>query len=297
MADDGRLRRTMLFVPGDDTRKIAKATGLPADSVILDLEDGVGITNKEAARGVITDVLTSSDYNFGRTERLVRLNADSTGLQLDDLHATIGAKPDGFVLPKVEFADPIRQIDALLTEYEHKSGIPTGTLKLLALVETALGIVNLREIAISAPRLVGLIFGADDMAASLGAMRSAGDPEVEHARRELVLNCAAFGLQCIDTPWVAIHDLDGLREDTTRAMRLGYTGRTLIHPSHLEPVNAIFVPPDDVIDRAQRMIAAHDSHQSEGKGVFVFEGRMVDMPAVRQSERIVARARAAGRID
>jgi citrate lyase beta subunit len=140
------------------------------------------------------------------------------------------------------------------------------------------------------------MFGADDMAASLGATRTSGDPEVEYERRELVLYCAAFDLQCIDTPWVNIQDLDGLREDTERVMHLGYTGRLVIHPSHLEPINEIFTPPDEAIDFARRMIQAHDQHQAQGKGVFVFEGRMIDMPGIRQSERVLARAQAASRL-
>jgi citrate lyase beta subunit len=296
MADDGRLRRSLLFVPGDDTRKIAKATTLPADSVILDLEDGVGISAKEDARKVVFDVLTSGEHDFGPRERLVRLNGDTTGLQADDLRAIIDAKPDGFVLPKVETSAVIRYVAHILTNEEARMGLAPGTFKLLCLVETARGIVNLKDIASSDARLVGLIFGADDMAASLGATRTPGDPEVEHEHRELRLYCAAYDLQCIDTPWVNIADLAGLRDDTARAMRLGYTGRTLIHPSHIEPVNEIFAPSDEAIDYARRMIEAHDAHQAQGKGVFVFEGRMIDMPGIRQSERVMSRAKAAGKL-
>lgn len=296
MADDGRLRRTLLFVPGDDTRKIAKVSTLSADSIILDLEDGVGIANKEAARRTIHEALTSGQIDFGRAERLVRLNGDTTGLQEEDLRATIGAKPDGFVLPKVETGAVIRYIARILTGSEAQMGLAPGTIKLLALVETARGILNLKDICTADARLVGLMFGADDLAASLGATRTPGDAEVEHERSELRLYCAAYDLQCIDTPWVNIRDIDGLREETLRVLRLGYTGKLVIHPSHIAPINEIFTPPDEVIDLAQRMIETHAEHQSQGKGVFVFEGRMVDMPAVRAAERVIERAKAAGKL-
>ncbi len=293
MPDDGRLRRTLLFVPGDDLKKIARAAASRADSVILDLEDGVGISSKAAARSVVVQALTSGSFDFGHSERIVRINPAATGLQEDDLLAALQAQPDAIMLPKVEDAAEVQAVADRLSRYESAHNLDPGAIRLLALVETARGLINLPAIAAADPRLVALVFGADDLAASLGATRSPGDPELAAARGLFVLHAAAAALQPLDTPWVAIHDLDGLRADTLAAMRLGFQGRTLIHPSHIAPVAEVFTPPADAVERARRLVEAHREHQAQGRGAFAFEGRMVDMPVIRAAERVLARARAA----
>lgn len=286
------IRRALLFMPGDDRRKIEKGAGLGVDSIIMDLEDGVALNNKVAARETIAAALREVD--FGNAERLVRLNPASSELAQDDLNATLSARPDGYVLPKVEAAWQVQEVSAHIEQIEREHNWPQGKIRLLAIIETARGVVNLKEIAGSDPRLNGLIFGAEDLAGDIGATRTPEGHEVFYARSAVVIHAKAFGLQAIDTPFVDLNDLDGLAAQTRTALQMGYTGKLAIHPRQVEPIQRIFTPNAEEIRRALRLINAHASHQAAGTGVFELDGKMVDMPMVRAAEAILARAQAAG---
>ncbi|GAB4475851.1 MAG: CoA ester lyase [Anaerolineae bacterium] len=296
MPYDERIRRVLLFMPGDDLRKIARGAQINVDSVIMDLEDGVALSAKEKARSTILQALTDPGLDFGRVERLVRLNSWDSGMQADDLAATIRGKPDGYVVPKVETPEELLYLAEGLSQFEKELDIRPGTIRLLAIIETARGVINLREIAGCTDRLVALIFGAEDLTASMGATRTAEGDEIAYARSAVVLHAAAFGLQAIDTPYVTLGNLDGLRSDAVTAMRMGYNGKLAIHPEQVEPIIAAFTPGDQEIRRAQRLLEAHRQMQMSGQGVFVFEGRMVDTPMIRRAENVLARAKAAGKI-
>jgi citrate lyase beta subunit len=296
-------RRALLFIPGDSEKKIAKGLTLDVDAVILDLEDSVVPSNKAEAREIVRRALVSKQFPSQRTERLVRVNAARTGgdppdplaAQARDITATIQGRPDGYVLPKVESAQEVEQVARLLLAQEETLGFEVGRIQILALIETARGVVNLREIAAAHDRLTALIFGAEDLAADLGAIRSTEGAEVQYGRSAVVLHAAAFGLQAIDTPYVALDDLAGLRTEARNAMRMGFTGKLAIHPAQIAPIVEAFTPSDEEVAAAQRLIDAVRVHWSRGAGVFVYEGKMVDMPMIRAAERILARARAAGR--
>lgn len=292
-----RVRRAILIMPGDDPKKIAKGAALGMDSIIMDLEDGVALNNKDKARQVVQQALAAGEIDFGRTERLVRLNQAKKGMQIEDITMTVLGKPDGYVLPKVESAREVQQLSHTLLEREIILGIEPGTIKLIALIETAKGVVNLPQIAQADPRLVALMFGAEDLAGSMGAVRSDHGDEVFYARSAVVLHAAAFGLQAIDTPYIKLNEPEGLRSEAITARQMGYTGKLAIHPTHCDVINEVFTPTDDEIDHARRLIEAHDAKQSEHKGVFVFEGTMVDMPMIRSAENVLARARAAGKVE
>lgn len=292
MADDGRLRRALLFMPGNDLKKITKGAGLDVDGVIMDLEDAVAPSGKQEARDVVHRALTSGEVEFGRTERLVRINHACTGLQADDLAATVHGRPDGYVLPKVESAQEVQQASNALAAYEMQLGLEPGTIRLLAYVETARGILNLREIAESDPRVVALLFGAEDLAANIGAMRTAGGEEVLYAQSALVIHAAAAGLQVLDTVYIDLGDTEGLRTATEKALRMGYTGKVAIHPAQVEVISSVFTPRAEAVDYARRLLAAYDAHQAQGAGAFAFEGKMIDMPMIRSARRVLARAQA-----
>ncbi len=287
-----RVRRALLFMPGDDRRKIEKGAALGADAVILDLEDGVALSRKQQARAVAAAALAELD--FGRSERLVRINPASGALWRDDLAAIAPARPDGIVLPKVESAEDVQITAAALDAAERARGWPPGGLRLLAIIETARGVVNLGAIAAGSPRLDALIFGAEDLAGDLGATRTPDGAEVFYARSAVVLHARAAGLQAIDTPFVDLRDLDGLAVDARRARQMGYDGKLAIHPRQIEPIQAAFTPDAAEIERARRLLAAFAAHQAAGTGVFDLDGRMVDLPMVRAAETVLARARAAG---
>lgn len=293
---DTQIRRALLFMPGDDRKKISKGAALGVDTLIMDLEDGVALSNKEIARQTVLEVLADKSIDFGKSERLVRINPPRKGLQAADIAVTIQGRPDGYVLPKVENAREVQQVSHTLLERELIMGIEPQSIRLLAIIETARGIVNIKEIAQADSRLVALIFGAEDLAASMGAIRSPEGQEVMYAKSAVVLHAAAFGLQAIDTPYIRYQDLDGLRIETDMARRMGYTGKLAIHPSQVSVIADVFTPSDAEIAYAQALIVAHDEHQASGTGVFAFESKMIDMPMIRAAENVIARAKAAGKI-
>lgn len=286
-----RARRALLFMPGDDLHKIQKAAALGVDSVIMDLEDGVALNRKAEARATIVQALRT--VNFGRSERLVRINPVGSGLETDDLKATLAARPDGYVIPKVERPEQIQWVSQQIASYDSSM---TGVIRLLAIVETALGVVNLKAITESDRRLDALIFGAEDLAGSLGAIRTREGWEVFYARSAVVTHAAAFNLQAIDTVYVDLQDTAGLITESERASQMGYTGKLAIHPRQVEPITTVFTPSDSAIAQALRLVEAHTTHQQHGTGAFALDGKMVDMPMIRAAERILARAHAAGKL-
>lgn len=237
-----RMRRALLFMPGDSRRKIEKGAALGVDSIIMDLEDAIALTQKDAARACVTQALHEVD--FGRSEKLVRTNMVIPGwLYAADIAATVAARPDGYVLPKIEDAEQIQWVSDLLSLAEDRHGWPRHSLRLLAIIETARGIANLREIASSSPRLETLIFGAEDLAGDMGAVRTAAGWEVFYARSAVVLHAKAAGLQAIDTVYIDLTATDeALMAETTLALNMGYTGKLAIHPKQVAPMQQVFTP-------------------------------------------------------
>ncbi len=286
------IRRSMLFMPGDSLRKMTKATQLDVDSIVMDLEDSVTPAQKVKARRIVSEALTTLD--FGRTERLVRLNPQDTGLLADDLAGTVAAQPDGYVLPKVETAQQIQAVDPLLVKAEMANGWPVGLLRLLVIIETALGVMNVKEIAQASPRIAALMFGAEDLAGDIGAKRTRAGWEVFYARSAVVTAAAAYGLQALDMVLIDLSDIVRLEEESTVARQMGYEGKMAIHPRQVAVINQVFAPSPEEIAEARRLLDAHEAHQTAGSGVFTLDGNMVDRPMVRMAERVLAKAKAAG---
>jgi len=289
-----RVRRALLFMPGDDSRKIEKGALLDVDAIIMDLEDAVAPARKEFARHTVAESLRS--LSFGRSERIVRLNPPSMAeMCRADFDAVAAERPDALMLPKIESADQVRLVDHWLSEVENARGWPLGEIGLIAIVETALGVVRLPEIASSTSRLVALAFGAEDLAGDMGAQRTLEAWEGFYARSAVVLHAKAFGLQAIDTPFVDFKaDEAVLYAEAERAMQMGYTGKLTIHPRQVPVVQQVFTPTAAQIDRARQLIDQFDLHKTSGIGVFAFEGKMVDMPMIRAAQAVLDRARAAG---
>lgn len=288
-----RARRALLYMPGDEMRKIQKAIGLGVDCICMDIEDGVASNRKTDARATISEALVSLD--FGRAEKLVRINPVGSGLVEEDLRAVIHARPDGLVIPKVGTAEQVRWVSMRLAEEERERGWPVGSIVLLALIETAMGVVNLKEIAGSDPRLQALIFGAEDLAGDIGAVRTREGWEIFYARSATVTHAAAFGLQALDMVYMDLQDIDGLRKESEEAARMAYTGKQIIHPNQVAPVQEAFTPSDEAIAHAVRVVEAAAQHQEAGTGAFTLDGKMVDAPVVRAAEWVLERARAAGK--
>ncbi len=287
-----RLRRSLLYMPGSDWRKIEKAAReLEADCVCMDLEDGVALDRKAEARETVARALQTLD--FGRSERLVRLNALDTPLYTADLETVAPLRPDGIVLPKVNSAESLRTLDAQLSEVERAAGIAAGSTSLLAIIETAAGVVHLREIVQASPRLVALIFGAEDFATSLGAVRTSHNTEVLYARSKVATYAAAFGLQAIDIVYTNFRDAKGLEREARQGLEMGFAGKQLIHPAQIAVVHQVYAPSAEEVKWAQRVVQAFEAQQAAGVGAFALDGRMIDMPLVQQARRVLERAQAA----
>lgn len=287
-----RIRRSVLYMPGDSLKKITKATQLDVDSIVMDLEDGVALNNKQAGRETIVEAFNTLD--FGRRERLVRINPFDSPFAQDDLDKTIGVKPDGYVIPKVESAADLQQVDTFLEQAEQTNGWEVGSIKLLAIIETARGVFHLPQIVTASKRLSALMFGSEDLAGDMGALRTPEGMEILYARSAVVLAAAAYKLDAIDTVYPDFRDHEGLKRESLFAKQLGYCGKMAIHPGQVPIMNDVFVPTPEEIDYAQRLIAANDQHQSEGTGAFAFEGKMVDMPMIRSAQKVIQQATQAG---
>jgi citrate lyase beta subunit len=285
-------RRALLFCPATERHKLEKAAGLQADAVIIDLEDSVAPSRKADARAAAARALAELD--FGRSERLVRVNPRGSGLE-EDVRATgsIRTPPHGYVLPKVSSAAEVKAFARLLKGLERKARLRPGTIRILAIIETAIGIVRLDEIASSDPRLQALIFGAEDLCGDMGAVRTREGREIAYPRSAVAIHAAARGLEAIDTPFIDIQDMEGLVAQTREALALGYSGKLAIHPGQVGPIQETFTPRPDELEEARRLIEEHERQQARGAGVFVLGGRMIDMPMVRAARAVLARGRAA----
>lgn len=290
-----RSRRALLYVPADDERKINKAASLPVDCVILDLEDGVAPGRKDAARESAVRALQRMD--FGNAERLVRINPVDRQPGLQDLEAILPARPDGILLPKIDSADTVHRVSETIARMEKKRGWPAGGIALIVIAETARAILRLETICSAEERVQAVIFGAEDLAADIGAVRSAGGMEVFTARSLVVLNAAAAGIQALDVVNVNYRDLEALYADARQAAGMGFAGKQIIHPAQIDPVQRAFTPSEDEVRQAQELIRAFEASVANGKGAFGLDGRMVDMPVIRRAENVLSRAASAGRRD
>ncbi len=287
-------RRALLYMPGDDRRKIEKATTLGVDCICMDMEDGVAITRKPEARAVIAQAM--KDLDFGTSERCIRINSFGSGFEKFDLAAAVATNPDAIVVPKIDTAQQVRSISEYIEMYEISSRMNIGSIRLLVGVETAKGILNLKEIAEADKRLEAIIFGAEDFAASAGVTRTKEATEVLYARSAVVTACAANELQAIDMVYIDFHDIEGLRLEAEQGARLGFSGKQIIHPNQVEPVQEAFTPSEESIEYAQRVVKAFAASQREGKGAFALDGKMIDMPLLKNAQKVLERAKAAGKI-
>jgi citrate lyase beta subunit len=285
-------RRALLYVPGDDRHKIDKAASLSVDCICMDMEDGVAVSRKPQARTTIARAL--QEVNFGDSEKLARINGVGSGFEKDDLQAVLPLHPDGIVIPKLEELRQIQWASDLIEAAELGNGWPVNSIRLLVDVETPKGILNLREIA-SHPRLDALIFGGEDFATSVGATRTPEAIELLHVRLSVLTAAAAYGLQAIDMVAIDFKDLGALRLEAEFGAGLGFTGKQIIHPAQVEPVQSAFTPSDEAIAHAHRVVDGFEASKKEGKGAFALDGRMIDLPLVKNAEKVLERARAAGK--
>jgi citrate lyase subunit beta-like protein len=287
-------RRALLYMPGDDRRKIEKATTLGVDSICMDMEDGVAANKKTEARAVIA--LAMKELDFGNSERCIRINSIGSGIEKRDLVAALATNPDAIVVPKVESAEQVKWVSEHMEGYELSSNLNIGAIRLLIGVETAKGILNLKEIAEADKRLEAIIFGAEDYAASIGATRTKEGTEVLYARSAVITACAANDLQAVDMVYIDFRDLEGLRVEAQQGAGLGFSGKQVIHPNQVSVAQDAFTPSAEAIEYAKRIVESFESSQKEGKGAYALDGKMIDMPLLKNAQKVLDRAKAAGKV-
>lgn len=286
------VRRSVLFTPGDREDRMQKALTLGADTVCFDLEDAVAPASKEAARHAVVRVLQSAPP--GGSERCVRINALQGDEWRRDVQVILPAHPESIMVPKAEDATAIARLSAELGEEEARVGIRPGQTKFLLIFETARGVLRSLDVASAAgQRLAGVLFGAEDLAADAGLVRTRESAEVLMARSQVALAAAACRVPACDQVYLDIKDAAGLESEARQARVLGYSGKMAIHPDQLAPIHRAFTPSTQEVELALRLLHAA---QKAGGGVFAFEGRMIDQPLLTQAERVVRTAQRAGMV-
>jgi citrate lyase beta subunit len=206
-------------------------------------------------------------------------------------------KPDAILIPKADSPEIVREVDALISAAEQEYGFKSGGIALALLIESAAAFVNLAAVCQSSLRIQALIFGAEDFCADTGVTRTVEATELLFARSSLVLHAAAFGMQAIDMVQINYRDMDLLERECRAAVQLGFSGKTVVHPGQIEPVQRLFTPDEELVDYALRVVAGAREAQRSGSGVFTLDGKLVDLPVVKRAENILARARAAGVVE
>jgi citrate lyase subunit beta/citryl-CoA lyase len=270
-------RRSLLFSPGDRPELMRKAPATGADVVCFDLEDAVAPGEKAEAREAVREVLADPEFDPD-CEVAVRVSAEAAAADLDAV-LDDEVRLDAVMVPKVAESADVSWVADLLDEHDHERPI-------LALVESARGVLNAADIA-DAPAADALVFGAEDLAADLGATRTEDGTEVLHARQQVVLAASAAGIDAIDTVHTDFGDEAGLRRETRTAREYGYDGKMAIHPSQVAPINESFTPDPEQVEWAEKVLAARDEAAAAGRGVFSVDGEMIDAPLVAQAERVL----------
>lgn len=272
--------RTLLFVPGNKQKMLEKARTANADAVILDLEDGVPVSEKEAARATVRRAL--EEGGFG-PQVILRVNGFVTGLTEGDLKGAFGPGVVAICLSRAEgLADTLR-LAPLITEVEQIHRREAGTVSIVAMIETARGVLHAYELAEGCLRVRALCLGGEDLAHDLGAVRTKSGEELAQARGQLLLAARASSVLAIDTIWTDLNDKEGLRAEAHRAREMGFSGKLIIHPDQAVPVHEAFTPTAKEVAHARRVVEAFDAASKRGDGVIALDGYMVDAPVVARA--------------
>ncbi len=282
-----KMRRSALYVPGDSEKMILGSVASAADMLILNLEDGVALSRKEVARENVVRALKSVD--FGWHEVIVRVNSLSTSLGLNDLKMVLPLRPSGICLPKTETAGEIIAADRTMLELESACGLPERSIKLHAMIESAGGVLHAAEIAAASERMESLIFGSADYAAEIRCTPGEDREELMLALQMLVIAARSAGIDVIDAPCFDVRNDDLLRKEALQARRLGFDGKSAIHPNQCKMINQIFDVTKEEIAWAEKILAGLDEAELKGKALAVLDGRLIENPHRRAAERILRR--------
>ena len=286
------MRRSMLFIPGNTPNLLINSPYLGADAVIYDLEDAVSPAEKDSARILVRNTLRSVD--LGGRGTIVRINAIDTEYWKKDIDAVAPQRPSILMVPKSSRAEDIQAVDDYVTRVEERLGAPQHAIRLMPLIETALGVENAFSIAAASPRVAALFLGAEDLTADLRCQRTKEGREIEYARTRLVVAARAANVDVYDTPFTDVNDDEGIWEDARVAKSLGFTGKASISPRHIQAINAVFSPTQAEVDYAYEVMDAIRAAREQGKGAIALRGKMIDAPIVARAQQTIDMAREIG---
>jgi citrate lyase subunit beta/citryl-CoA lyase len=282
----------MLFVPGNNPGMIQDAGIYNADCIMFDLEDSVSINEKDSARFLVFEALTSLSYR-GK-ELVVRINDPRTETGKEDLEAIVRTGKAAIRLPKTETARDVTDCAAIIEAIEKKDGLPPGSTRMIAAIESAGGVLNAKEIAAASSRLIAIAIGAEDYVTDLKTSRSPEGTELFFARSMILLAARNAGIDAIDTVYSDVNNEEGLRKETMLIRQLGFDGKSIINPRQIKIIHEIFTPTEKEILNAKAVVAAIKEAEKKGSGVISMNGKMIDKPIVIRAERVLDLARAAG---
>ncbi|MBQ7566466.1 MAG: citrate (pro-3S)-lyase subunit beta [Oscillospiraceae bacterium] len=289
-----RLRRSMMFVPGNNPGMIRDVHIYAADSIMFDLEDSVAYTEKDTARFLVYNALKTLD--FGKKEIVVRINDLSSGLGIKDLEAIVPAGVHVVRLPKTDSAQDVIDCEKEIEHIEREHGMEVGSTGMMAAIESANGVLNAREIAHASDRLIGIALGAEDYVTDLKTTRADGI-ELLFAR-SMILNAArSAGIAALDTVFSDVNNEEGFIAEATLVKKLGFDGKSVINPRQIEPLHRVFMPSEKDLNKAYAIMEAIEDAKKRGSGVASLKGKMIDKPVVLRAQRLIALYEAGTRVD
>ncbi|WP_203649867.1 citrate (pro-3S)-lyase subunit beta [Secundilactobacillus yichangensis] len=293
--NEERLRRTMMFVPGNNPAMVKDAGIYGADSIMFDLEDSVSLSEKDAARVLVYEALQTQDY--GNAELVVRVNGQDTEFYANDVKAMVKAGIDVIRLPKAESPEMVQQLEADILAAEKEFGREEGSTHLMAAIESAKGVLNAPQIAAASDRMIGIALSAEDYTTDMKTHRYPDGAELEFARNMVLHAARAAGVAAFDTVFTNMDDTEGFYRETEYIHQLGFDGKSLVNPRQIEMVNKVYEPTEKEILNAKNVINAIEEARLKGSGVISMNGQMVDRPVVLRAQRVMRLAKASNLVD
>lgn len=292
MNKKNRLRRTMMFLNAQKPTLLKDPFIYGPDSLIFDLEDAVAPEEKDAARFVLAHALKKVYYH--NCEKVVRINGIDTPYWKEDIRCAVFAGCDSIRIPKTESAEGVKEVEAEIIKAEQEAGVELGSTLFMAAIESALGVLNLQEICGASPRLFGVALSAGDYTKDLHTVITGTGVELNGARQQMIITARAMNVQCFDTVYTDLDDMDGLRKETQLIHDMGFDGKSIINPRQIPIVHSVYTPSRKDIIFADKVVKEIDEKRAQGIGVFTVDGKMIDVAFYDGAKRTIALAKAAG---
>lgn len=291
-----KLRRTMLFVPGNNPGAVRDAYLYKPDSVMFDLEDAIAITEKDSARFLLYNMIKKFKplYVKAGIETVVRINALDTEFGVADIEAMVKAGIEVIRIPKTDTPEDVYEVEKHIERVEREIGVEVGTTKIIVAIESPLGALNALAIAKSSPRLIGMALGGEDYVTNLKTTRSAEGTELFMGRAMIVMAARSAGIAALDVVFSDINNDEGLIAETQKIKQMGFDGKSLIHPKQIDIIHKVYTPDEKNIKKSLRIINATKKAIAEGRGVFTVDGKMVDKPIIERAQHVLNLAKASG---